>query len=289
MVYLNPWPITPSQAYPESFSQHRSATVPHIQESGAVGALKGWVRRGILQLYGYKDLGNWPTAILGRIALLVPRLKLGATWGNFLIPRARNGGKVLDIGCGNGHFLAVLRMLGWDVYGIEPDPLSANLAKQLSEARISPMLQDAGFQSEFFDLITMNHALEHIGNPVQTLQECRPLLKRGGQIGIRLPSLKALNHRLFGKYWYALDPPRHLVMFEPATLKTLVEHVGFMVERVFTTSERQGRITFQKSWRYKHGQPPPGLFTSLWCILNILVSRATKEMGEELVLWGSKA
>lgn len=288
LSYLDPWLANPQSAYPEGFSQHRSATAPHIQKSGTLGSLKGWVRRGVLQAYGYNDLGNWATAVLGRVALLVRRLRHGAIYGCPLFPKAKHGGRVLDIGCGNGRFLAIMRMLGWDVYGIEPDQHSARLAKQLSEALVCPTLHDAGFSSEFFDLITMSHVLEHIGNPLQVLRECYPILKRGSRIGVCVPNWRAFSHRLFGKYWYPLDSPRHLVMYTPARLKMLVEQAGFAVESVLTTSTRQGKVSFQKSWRFKAGRPPPSILVATWGILSTLITLAHRKAGEEIVLWGVK-
>ena len=50
--------------------------------------------------------------------------------GSLMWLRAEERGKLLDIGCGNGYFLAQMRDLGWDVVGVEPDPNAVKVAKE---------------------------------------------------------------------------------------------------------------------------------------------------------------
>jgi 2-polyprenyl-3-methyl-5-hydroxy-6-metoxy-1,4-benzoquinol methylase len=150
--------------------------------------------------------------VLGKLCILIPAFRLRAFYAFVLFPLARAGGELLDIGCGSGRFLSVMRMLGWDVSGIEPDPSSSRVAKNLCDAALFSSLEEAGFPGNFFDIITSNHSLEHVAEPLPMTKECYRILRPGGSIGLCAPNSKSLSHRLFGRYCYHLEPPRHLVM-----------------------------------------------------------------------------
>lgn len=83
--------------------------------------------------------------------------------------------KVLDIGCGNGAFLDFAREAGWTIAGadIKLSPDARELACTLWEGR----LEEIAFGSERFDLIRLNHVLEHTQDPLQDLRICRQLLR----------------------------------------------------------------------------------------------------------------
>src|SRR5688572_23661846 len=93
------------------------------------------------------------------------------------------GARLLDVGCGNGEFLARMRDLGWCVAGQEPDPKAARVVRSLgidvSEAPLGP-----GSFNEPFDAITLHHVIEHVHDPVETLGACRQLLAPGGTLWI---------------------------------------------------------------------------------------------------------
>lgn len=286
LVYLDPRLADPMRGYPATYSQHVPSRAPQV---GAIGAFKAGVRQGILWNCGYRAATHrrW-VIVVGKICKLIPSIKRRALFDFLLFPRAVEGGRLLDIGCGNGRFLAVMKMLGWEVYGIEPDQSSARLARDLTGALIYRTLQEADFPSDFFDIITMNHVFEHIENPLWLLMECYRILRAKGKLGICVPNWKSLSHRFFRQHCYHLEPPRHVAMYEPRVLAMACRQVGFALESVTTTSVREAKVSFKKSWHHMKGTPPGPMLVRMWSLFAWLMSFFARESGEEIVLWAAK-
>lgn len=286
LVYLSEALARPADGYPPKYSQHRSVELPEMAGS----FVRRELRRAFLALRGYRTDTFVPfPKVVGWTLGRLPSLRIRAGYGFILLPPSVPEGRLLDVGCGNGRFLAIMKMLGWEVHGVEPDPQSAELAYRASGADIQPTLKEACYPGNFFDAITMNHALEHVGDPLVTLRECHRICRPEGQIGIVVPNWKSLGHRLFRYHWYALEPPRHLVMYEPSTLTQVVERSGFVVKSAITVSVREGRGAWTKSWLYKTGRTSPRALTALWQVLSAVAGVVSVfESGEELVLWARK-
>jgi 2-polyprenyl-3-methyl-5-hydroxy-6-metoxy-1,4-benzoquinol methylase len=151
------------------------------------------------------------------------------------------GRRVLDIGCGNGAFLDFARERGWEIAGVDIklSPDARELGCLLWEGR----LQDINFGSSGFDLIRLNHVLEHTQDPVSELKICRELLEPNGILFISVPNiaglsprLKSLQSRLMLKShrWRHYAAMHHLFFFSPDTLKLIVEKAGFRVLKLET-------------------------------------------------------
>ncbi len=145
-------------------------------------------------------------------------------------------GKILDIGCGDGSFLQYARQLGWDIFGVDialsPDAHSLNCP--LWEGR----LQEINFGATRFDVIRLNHVLEHTQNPPAELSRARALLEPGGIIHISVPNmaglspvLKSIQSRLRLKRhrWRHYAAMHHLFFFSPETLRLVIETAGLRV------------------------------------------------------------
>lgn len=143
---------------------------------------------------------------------------------------------VLDIGCGNGAFLDFAREAGWRIAGadIKLSPDAHALSCPLWEGR----LQEIDFGDNRFDLIRLNHVLEHTQDPLQELRICRELLEPEGILYLSVPNitgisprLKSLQSRLRLKShrWRHYAAMHHLFFFSPETLQLLVERAGFRV------------------------------------------------------------
>jgi 2-polyprenyl-3-methyl-5-hydroxy-6-metoxy-1,4-benzoquinol methylase len=286
LVYLDETLADPAQGYPSAYSQHRQPG--RVRVDGRWSPARD-VRSAFLGRLGY---GNLPPVVLPQpvaaLALAVPQVRMRAAYGHHLLPPARTGGALLDIGCGNGRYLCAMRALGWRVHGIEPDERSAEIAKASSGARIDAELEEDLYPPGTFDVITMNHVLEHVADPAGVLALCLRLCRTGGHLGVVVPNWRSLGHRLFGSDWYALEPPRHAVMYEPRTLERVLRGAGFQVERLGTTSVREWATAWRRSWTFKTGRRSPRHLLMAWGALTALVTAVAADAGEEVVAWARR-
>jgi SAM-dependent methyltransferase len=167
--------------------------------------------------------GAGPVAIAYRaVRHVTVRVRLGLVARH--APRPR--GRLLDVGCGTGEFLAHARDAGWDVVGVEPAARAADDAERLGLA-VRRSADLARLDEPPFDAITMWHALEHMHAPAAQLAQARRLLTPDGCVLVAVPSHDSIDARTYGAAWYAWDVPRHLWHFTPATLGRLLERQGF--------------------------------------------------------------
>ena len=142
-------------------------------------------------------------------------------------------GKILDIGCGRGLFLDIMRTHGWTVMGVEfgqeavEDASNAYGIEVIEETRMRSTLLD-----EEFDVITMNHVLEHVYNPVETIHECSRTLKNGGLLVISVPNILSWQASFGNRDWFHLDPPYHLHHFSEQGLTKLLQNHSFSIQEV---------------------------------------------------------
>ncbi len=187
-------------------------------------------------LYGYRHLHSvhqfcW----LGPVLANIPILKRRATFDlreRFLHFNNHSKNLIIDIGCGRGDYLKRMKDLGWNVLGIEPDPVSAQLAKSNGINIFNGSLEKAGLDEESADQITMQHVIEHLPDPIAYVNECHRILKKGGRLVIYTPNLNSLGHSIFRQSWRGLEPPRHLYVFSSKSLASLFEISPFRKFRV---------------------------------------------------------
>ena len=143
------------------------------------------------------------------------------------LPVDNNHGKLADIGCGNGDFLYWAAQIGWRVVGIDNDPLAVEAALRTGATVQIGGFPRTGLASAEFDIVTLNHVIEHVHDPLGALMESLRVLRPGGRVWIATPNLNSLGHSRFRSSWRGLEPPRHLVIFTPESLKNALERVGF--------------------------------------------------------------
>ncbi|MGZ8463014.1 MAG: class I SAM-dependent methyltransferase [Candidatus Deferrimicrobiaceae bacterium] len=143
-------------------------------------------------------------------------------------------GRLLDIGCGNGDFLARMRGKGWEVEGLEVDSEAVKSARSRHGLTIHHgALETWKLPDGSFDAITANHVIEHVHDPIALIRECLRVLKPGGVLVLATPNINGDAHRVFGRNWTHLDPPRHLHLFSGTTLKECGTRAGFQKIEVF--------------------------------------------------------
>lgn len=146
-------------------------------------------------------------------------------------------GRLLDVGCGRGHFLHLMKKKGWDVSGTELCPDLARCIESVYGISVTsfPDLPDG-----YVDVITMNHVLEHLNQPVMFLADCVRMLKPGGLLVVAVPNYGSWQSRFGGRGWFHLDVPHHLFHFGMSGLVRLMISSGFEVLQVRTLDFEQG-------------------------------------------------
>jgi 2-polyprenyl-3-methyl-5-hydroxy-6-metoxy-1,4-benzoquinol methylase len=137
-------------------------------------------------------------------------------------------GALLDIGCGQGTFLAAAAKRGFRVVGTELG--AAAERARLANIEVRSSLDDVGDCGPF-DAITMWHTLEHFRSPSATVATAASLLREGGMFIVAVPDAGGLQARAFGRHWFHLDVPRHLFHFDAESLERLLVRAGFELER----------------------------------------------------------
>ena len=131
-------------------------------------------------------------------------------------------GRVLDYGCGTGHFLAAAKAAGWLVAGLEPN---AKARAEASQRVGQPVGEEslADFEPGSFDVITLWHVLEHVHQLNETLTQLTALLKPTGTLLIAVPNVESFDAQHYRENWAAYDVPRHLYHFAPKTMTQLLK------------------------------------------------------------------
>ncbi len=124
--------------------------------------------------------------------------------------------RFLDVGCGDGYSLDLLSKYHWKTFGFE-------LGEPFKKGSIyyGPSLLGVDFKKTTFDYIRVWHLLEHVPNPASYIKKLASLLTQKGHLTIGVPNSASLYAKLFGKYWYNRDIPRHVINYNPYTLALL--------------------------------------------------------------------
>lgn len=154
-----------------------------------------------------------------------------ATYASFLsgiLPNLPSVGGALDIGTGDGAFLAALLRSGFtDVVGVEP---SAAPVAAASDA-VRPLIRQGPFRAEDFHagrfrLVTSFQTLEHLSDPLATCSSAYNLLVPGGALFVVCHDRRATANRLLGRRSPIYDV-EHLQLFTARSLGALLERAGF--------------------------------------------------------------
>ena len=256
LVWLNPQPIPEDigKLYTEYFTHD---TLPETPKQEPAKSWRRMVELGILNsTFGYRSDGvNKP---LGWLASRFNLLR-DIAGGDVMWLNGSHPGKLLDVGCGNGRFLAAMQELGWEIVGVEPDGQAAKVAREQFGFSVNEgTLEDIAFPTDAFDAITMNHVVEHLFDPLSTFRECQRILKKGGRLVVTVPNINSLGHRLYREAWRGLEPPRHLFLFSPPTLRACVERAGLQVLELRTTARSARWMWAASKLIRKNGVLPGG-------------------------------
>lgn len=157
--------------------------------------------------------------------------------------------RVLDVGCGEGWRLNILREVGFEtLLGIDPyifeDITYAN-GVTIKKASIHEVTGE-------WDVIMYHHSFEHVPDPQEQLQRAAQLLSPGGCCLLRLPTVSSYAWEHYRENWYQLDAPRHFFLHSIKSIGVLAEKVGLSLQDVVFDSTAD---QFQGSELYKQDIP----------------------------------
>lgn len=146
----------------------------------------------------------------------------------------RRSGKILDVGCGDGHFLEVAKNRGWQVTGTEFDPVAVELCRKKGITIFSGALASLPLEGDF-DVITSFEVIEHIHNGVEDVQRIQALLRPGGLFYFTTPNFNSLSRRCLKGEWGVIAYPEHLTYYTRKTMHRLLTQHGLVKQKIKTT------------------------------------------------------
>ncbi len=206
--------------------------------------------------------------------------------------------RVLDIGCGFGEALGYHTARNCDVYGVEADANIRCVADKYGFKVHVGLFDPALYDPNFFDYVTMDQVIEHVTDPVSTMQGIARVLRKGGIASLSTPNSNGWGARLFGRRWINWHAPYHIQHFSLSSLAAAARKAGLSMERVKTITSSEW-LYYQ--WIHlltypKTGQPSPfwsayrarslqvklvlGMLTVLhWTKINHVITRIFDALG----------
>lgn len=219
--FQNPRPVDAAlpDLYPVAYGPHAA---PDAAAQTAVSAGRA---RFLQRHLEYRDLAPAATPQRGWPALAVFDVLRHWTVGQDLIPRYVAGGTLLELGCGSGARLSLLRRLGWQrVRGVEFVPAAAARARALGFDVTCASVEEAlhGYPDGSLDVVVSSMLLEHLCNPFDVLRQIAGKLKPGGQFLFSTITRDSLDAKVYGRYWAGFDFPRHMVYLRTSDITRAV-------------------------------------------------------------------
>jgi SAM-dependent methyltransferase len=216
--FLNPRPALDEihTLYPAEYTPHQA---PTSEAPPAIDIFRVHLAREL----GYPSV-DAPLRL--HVAARVSRRALRREAGVRLIPRHRAGGRLLEIGCGAGDRLAMLRGLGWtDLHGIDIVPAAVEAARKRGFAVTcgDATAELAKIPDRSLDVVIASMVLEHFPSPFAVIALVAAKLKPGGELLFSTIVRDSWDAKHFGSFWAGYDFPRHMVFLTRNDVAKMVE------------------------------------------------------------------
>lgn len=155
-------------------------------------------------------------------------------------------GNLLDVGAGCGFFLEIAKQRGWNAIGTELTDQAIEQCENKGLTMFKGEIQDIDFGDLEFDIVLSIEVIEHINNPIEYVQKCGSILRKGGLFYLTTPNFNSyLRYRLKENY-NVIEYPNHLCYFTRKTLKKLFTDNGFSTSKMETTGISLTRLRTSK-------------------------------------------
>jgi 2-polyprenyl-3-methyl-5-hydroxy-6-metoxy-1,4-benzoquinol methylase len=172
--------------------------------------------------------------------------------------------KLLDLGCGEGHFLKYAESQGWDISGIDILRENIEFAKeilQIKNVQCAPF-GEAQFSEQSFDVVTLWDLIEHFSHPLNELKKINRLLQSGGLLVISTPNVK--NSIFMKERWSGYLINQHVYFFSLKTLARMLKRAGFKIVFSRTGNAKKGLLISRELTSNKIRKKPKSLLGRLW-------------------------
>lgn len=141
---------------------------------------------------------------------------------------APDAGRMLDVGCAAGYFVAEAHQRGWDAQGVDVShAIVAWGCQHVTDALSAKTFSESDFEPNSFSAVTMWDYIEHSLNARADLEHALEILAPGGVIAISTGDIESLAARLSGERWHLLTPHHHNYFFGRKTLVRMLREIGF--------------------------------------------------------------
>ena len=155
---------------------------------------------------------------------------------------------LLDVGCAFGPFLEAARDAGCAASGIDVSQEAVEYIEehlQLPAAAVAFEEFDSAdaFGIERYDIITMWYVIEHLNDLQGALKKIHSLLAPGGVFAFSTPNYRGISGRKDFQEYLAASPEDHITIWSPGWAKTILEHHGFALEKIYVTGHHPERFS----------------------------------------------
>ncbi|OYX28466.1 MAG: hypothetical protein B7Z06_01655 [Flavobacteriales bacterium 32-35-8] len=194
------------------------------------------------------DLGN--TSFIGKIIRLIAG-RNSNLYAIGLCKPDKDKTSILDVGCGEGYLLDKLDVQGFNsISGI--DPYIFEDIHKPNYKIYKKSIEDLVEEKLKFDIIILSHVFEHLEHPKTSLENILKLLNPKGYLILRTPMSMCFAFNKYGKNWFQIDAPRHILIPSFPGLKNICESMGYDLKYYFFDSDSK---QFLISENYKKGIP----------------------------------
>ena len=179
----------------------------------------------------YISHSNTSNGLINKLYKIIRNYTLTKKFKLITLVSNKKVGRLLDVGCGTGHFLNICRKKGWGVDGVEPDINAKNLAEIATKKLILSSINEINNEQKY-DVITLWHVLEHVHSLNDTIIKLGNVLAKSGVVIIAVPNHESLDALIYKQNWAAYDVPRHLYHFSKQTLEILMKKHGFSLSGI---------------------------------------------------------